>query len=81
MLRLAKKTKLKPEETIRKAIDFFGPKGYGLKLHEDSPCCAKFEGGGGTVEVSSSAEEKGTSVEILSQEWDFQAREFMGKLK
>ncbi len=81
MVRLAKKTKLKPEEAIRKAIDFFGPKGYGLKLYEDSPCCVKFEGGGGIVEVTSSAEEKGSSVEIVSQEWDVQAHEFMGKLK
>jgi hypothetical protein len=81
MLRLAKKTRLKPEEATRKAVDFFGPKGYGLKVNEDSPLHARFEGGGGIVEVTSTAEGKGTSVEIVSQEWDHQAHEFMGKLK
>jgi hypothetical protein len=81
MLRLEKKTKLSPEEAVKVAVAFFGPKGYGLKVHESSPTCAKFEGAGGTVEVTSCTEGKGSSVEILSQEWDVQAKEFMTKIK
>ena len=81
MIRLSKKTRMTPEDTIKKAVEFFGPKGYGLKVFDSGPLCAKFEGGGGSVEVTSCAEDKGASVEVVSQEWDTQAKEFMGKIK
>ena len=81
MLRLEKKTSLSPEDAVKRAIAFFGPKGYGLTVHEESATCAKFEGAGGTVEVTSCAEGKGSSVEVVSQEWDVQAKEFMSKMK
>jgi len=81
MIRMAKHTRMKPEAALQKAVEFFGPKGFGLKVQESSPTCAKFEGGGGMVEVTTCAEEKGTSVEIVSQEWDIQAKEFMSKIK
>ncbi len=80
MIRLAKHTKMKPEDAIKRAIDFFGPKGYGLKEFDNGPLCAKFEGGGGMVEVTVCEEDKGASVEVVAQEWDAQAKEFMGKL-
>lgn len=81
MLRLAKKTRLSPEEAVKRAIAFFGPQGYGLTVHEESPTCATFSGAGGTVEVTSCTEGKGSSVELVSQEWDVQAKEFMAKIK
>ena len=81
MLRLAKHTRMKPEDAIKKAIEFFGPKGHGLKVYDNGPTCARFEGAGGTVEVTSCAEDKGASVEVVSQEWDAQAKEFMGKIR
>ena len=81
MIRLAKHTKMPPEDAVKKAIDFFGPKGYGLKFIDNGPTCARFEGAGGMVEVTSSAEAKGASVEVVSQEWDAQAKEFMGKIR
>lgn len=81
MIRLAKHTRMKPEDAVSKAVEFFGPKGYGLKVFENGPLCAKFEGGGGSVEVTSCAEGKGATVEIVAQEWDAQAKEFMGKIR
>jgi len=80
MLRIATRTKMSPEEAIKRAVEFFGPGGYGLEIKEQGPACAYFEGGGGGVEVTACAEEEGTSVEMESREWDYQVREFAGKI-
>ena len=80
MLKIATKTKLSPEEAIKKAVEFFGPGGYGLEVKEQSTECAYFEGGGGGVDVTACTEEKGSSVELLSREWDYQVKEFIRKI-
>ena len=80
MLKIATKTKLSPEEAVKRAVEFFGPDGYGLEIKNQSPDCAYFEGGGGGVEVTACAEEKRTSVELESREWDYQAKEFIRKI-
>jgi hypothetical protein len=80
MLRIAKKTKLSPEAVIDKAIAYFGPKGYGLTIKEQSPTCAKFEGAGGNIEVTTCALEKGSTLEVVSTEWDAQAKGFLAKI-
>ena len=80
MLRLAAKTKLSPEETVKRAVKFFGPAGYGLEVKEQPPTCAYFEEGGGGIDVITCAEEKGASVELVSREWDYQVRKFMDKI-
>ena len=81
MLNIAITTKLSPEEAVKRAVEFFGPGGYGLEVKDQQPSCAYFEGGGGGVEVTACVEEKGTSVDLVSREWDFQVREFIGKIK
>lgn len=81
MLNLATKTKLSPEEVIKRAVEFFGPGGYGLEVKEQSADCAYFVGGGGGVDVTACAEEKETSVELASREWDYQIREFINKIR
>lgn len=80
MLKIATKTKLSPEEAVKRAVEFFGPGGYGLKVMEQSTNCASFEGGGGGVEVTACTEEKRTSVELFSREWDYQVKEFIRKI-
>jgi len=80
MIRLELKTKLSPEKAIEKAVDYFGPKGYGLEVKEHYKNHAYFEGGGGSVTVSTSTKEKKTAVEIVSKEWDFQVQEFAEKI-
>lgn len=80
MLRMATKTKLSPKEAIKRAVIFFGPDGHGLKVKEQSATGAYFEGGGGIVEVTACAEKKGSSVELVSREWDYQIREFISKI-
>jgi len=81
MLKIATKTKLSPEEAVKRAVEFFGPGGYGLKVMEQCPECASFEGGGGGVEVTACTEEKRTSVELFSREWDYQVKEFIRKIR
>ena len=80
MLTLEAKTKLKPGEVLKKAVDFFGPKGYKLKVTEQTDEYASFEGGGGGVGVTVSTKGKQTSVDLTSREWDYQVKEFIGKL-
>ncbi|MBM2825573.1 MAG: hypothetical protein HW402_1237 [Dehalococcoidales bacterium] len=79
MIKIEAKTKLSPEEVIKRAAAFF-TSGYGLKMTEQTPTSVCLEGGGGRVMVTVRTEAKGTSVEVESQEWDRQAREFIKKL-
>jgi hypothetical protein len=81
MLNLSTESKLSPEEVIKWAVKFFGPEGYGLEVTEQDNCCGQFEGGGGGVRVIASTAEKGSTVDIESREWDYQAKEFIGKIK
>jgi hypothetical protein len=81
MLKLNVRTKSKPEEVVKKALEFFGPGGYGLKVTEQSDTCAYFEGGGGGIEVTACSYGKGTSVDMETREWEYQVKEFAGKIK
>ncbi len=80
MLKIATKTRLSPEEAIKKAVQFFGPGGYGLEIKEQNPTCVYFEGGGGGINVSACTEGKRTSVEFESREWDSSVKEFIRKI-
>jgi len=80
MLNIATKTRLKPEEVVKRAVDFFGPKGYKLNITNQSADCASFEGGGGGVDISTCIEGKQPSVDLTSREWDYQVQEFIGRL-
>ena len=81
MLKLNVRTKSKPEEVVKKALEFFGTNGYGLKVTEQSDTCAYFEGGGGVIEVTACSDSKGTSVDMETREWEYQVKEFAGKIK
>ena len=77
MIRIATKTKLTPEEVIKRAIKFFGPDGYKLKITGQTETSAAFEGGGGSVGITACEDNGKTSVDFLSREWDFQVKEFI----
>jgi len=81
MLNIETTTKLSPEEAVKRAVKFFGPQGYGLEVKEEAPCCAEFQGGGGGVAVTATAKGKGATVSFESREWDYQVKEFIGKIK
>jgi hypothetical protein len=80
MIKISKESKHKPKDVIKRAVNFFGAKGYGLILKEEDNCNAYFEGGGGSVRVSAATTKKGSSVDVESVEWDFQAKQFFDKI-
>lgn len=78
MLRLAIKTRMTPEEIRVRAIDFFGPDGYGLEAEERSATSLLFRGAGGSLElITEPLDGDETSVDILSKDWEYQARRFI----
>ena len=81
MLKIGKESKLKPEEIIKKAVDFYGPRGHGLKVTEVDNFHVYLVGGGGSVQVIAATSNKGSSVDIESVEWDYQTKEFLNKIK
>ena len=80
MLRMEVRTKLSEAEVIKQAIEFFSAGGYGLEIKEQTECLVTFEGGGGGISVATCVEGDKTAVEITSREWDYQAKEFSGKI-
>jgi hypothetical protein len=80
MVKISKESKLKPEEVMKRAAAFFGVKGYGLTFKEADNGGGYWQGGGGSVIVRAEPGKKGSSVEIESVEWDYQAKEFLGKI-
>ncbi len=81
MLNIETTTKLNPEETIKRAVKFFGPQGYGLEITGQAACCVEFKGGGGGVAVSAAAKGKGSTVTFESREWDYQVKKFIETIK
>jgi len=80
MLRMSKKTKLSAEEIIRLASDSFGKEGVGLEETSRNDCCIRFEGGGGHVIVTVGKGDGKNSVDVETREWEYLAKEFLGKL-
>ena len=80
MLKMEKRTKKPAQEVVQKLKDFFGTGGLGLDLKEETPTCLTFEGGGGYVNASLCEEDTGTRVDLATQEWDYQVREFAARL-
>jgi hypothetical protein len=80
MLNLEVKTKLSTEEVTKRAKRFFGKGGLGLEASEENPQCLSFEGGGGYVTATMCAEGDKTRVTLVTQEWDYQVKEFAASL-
>lgn len=80
MIHLGKESRLSPQKVLGKAVEFFGPGGAGLEVKEQDEGCARFEGGGGHVLVRVCEGEKGAEVDLEAREWEYQAKQFMGKI-
>ena len=81
MINLSTMTKISQQDVIKKAVEFWGPGGYGLEVKDQQEGYASFEGGGGGVEVVANVKGGKTEVDVASREWDYQAQEFIGKIK
>jgi hypothetical protein len=78
-LRLSATTKLTPEQIVERAARYFGGE-FGLAVAWRSPVSARFEGGGGHVQVSTAAAPSGAEVELETMEWEIQVRQFAADL-
>ena len=76
MLNLEITTGLSVEETGKRAAGFFGEKGLGLKITENEPTRMCFDGGGGYVNIDMCSEGDKTKVTLVTQEWEYQVKEF-----
>lgn len=82
MARYSVATDKSPQEVVEQAIEYFGPEGVGLEMTEqEDPCCAHFVGGGGYVSVGATEQEKETSVELETREWEYHVKRFMQKIE
>ncbi len=82
MLRIGTRTKLSPETTIARAVAFFGPDGgLGLTVNDRTADSVCFSDASGGVDVYACSEDNGTSVDLISREWDRQVSEFIGKIR
>ena len=75
-MRYGSKTKLRTSQVLAKAEEYFGAGGLGLEVTSRDECCLSLAGGGGHVTITVS-EGQETSVDVETQEWDYQVREFM----
>ena len=80
MINLEGKTKLLSAEVKKRVKQFFGKGGQGLELTEENPQCLTFSGGGGYVTATVCPEDGGTRINLLAQEWEYQAKEFLSSL-
>jgi hypothetical protein len=80
MLNVSKESKRSAEEIMRKAIEFFGPSGLQLEIKDYSDKQLRFEGGGGFVEIQLRFLGQTHEVELLTQEWEYQVKEFLSKI-
>ena len=80
MIRIAKNTRLKPEDIIERASKYFGKGGQELTETQRNLCCISFEGIGGYVAVSVTEENNYRTVDVESREFEYQARQFLDKI-
>jgi hypothetical protein len=80
MLKVGKASKHSPQEVMQKAIEFFGPSGLQLEIKEHSDRHLRFEGGGGFVEIQLNFAGQTLEAELLTQQWEYQVKEFLAKL-
>lgn len=77
MIRVSKQTRLKPEDVIVKADQFFGKKGEQLEEKDRNPCCISFEGSGGYVSISVVEEGRMRTVDAETREFEYQVKRFL----
>jgi hypothetical protein len=80
MIRIAKQTKLEPNDIIERASKFFGDDGEKLQEKERNTCCITFEGAGGYVTVSVADEDKFRTVDVETREFEYQVKQFLEKI-
>ena len=80
MLNISKETELSTEEIKQKVKDYFGEKGLKLEETEGKDDCLSFSGGGGYVTATICSQENNNRLDIVTQEWEYDVKEFLSKI-
>ncbi len=80
MINLERSTKLSTDEAMKRLKKYFGKGGQGLEATEENPFCISFSGGGGYVNATVCVEDGKTKVNLVTQEWEYQVKEFLSQL-
>lgn len=80
MLRIGKKSKKDAMYVVKSAVDYFGPKGLGLEAERNGSDEVKFTGAGGHVLVRVTPLQSGSDIDIQTQEFDHDAKQFLYKI-
>lgn len=80
MINIEGTTKLSEEAVIESLKKYFGKDGQGLEVTDEQPSCLTFSGGGGSVIATVSGEGGKTRVNLVAQEWEYQAKQFISQL-
>ena len=80
MINLERSTKLSTDEVMKRLKKYFGKGGQGLEATEENPYCISYSGGGGYVNATVCVEDGKTKVNLVTQEWEYQAKEFLSQL-
>ena len=80
MINIEGKSRLKPEELMARLKRYFGKGGQGLEVTEENPSCISFSGGGEYVNTTVCVEDGKTKVNLVTQEWEYQVKEFLSQL-
>jgi hypothetical protein len=80
MLNISKETNLSSEEIRQKTRDYFGKKGLKLEMTDEETDCLSFTGGGGYVKATICPQEGKNRLDIITQEWEYDVKEFLSRL-
>jgi hypothetical protein len=78
VLNIETKTKLPPDEAMKRVAKYF--RGFGMKMVNQTPDHALFEGAGGSVELSVCQDKGVTTLGFISREWDSPVKNFIESL-
>jgi hypothetical protein len=73
MINIEGTTKLSEKEVMESLKKYFGKGGHGLEITEEQAACLSFSGGGGSVTATLCPEGEKTRVNLVAQEWEYQA--------
>ncbi|MEZ4864957.1 MAG: hypothetical protein R3C14_26825 [Caldilineaceae bacterium] len=80
MLHISKESKQRPEEILKAAVAHFGPDGVGLTIDQRNVGAIHFSGAGGYVLVQVAPLDDGAEVDVQTQEFEYDAKEFLQKV-
>lgn len=80
MLNMEKQTKLSAAKAAEALRKYFGPGGEDLKMVNDDGCCLTFQSNLGYVTATVTEKEGKTTVQLVTQEYEYQVKDFLSRM-